>query len=158
MSIGDFITFTLMTADLSVSSTATPSWEDAAKMALRSAFPRPTRVVTAYQRLQPAYMPSHRSLTKIEVQRMHLGYLHHARSGNEGSAILTEKKQKGKSLTYLIKNLVSFDTDEVTQIVKMHLPKLTAPIELRAEFAANLHDRLQHLVIAVAGKEDFAGV
>ena len=54
--------------------------------------------------------------------------------------------------TYLSEYLVPFNALEVAGIIKVQPRQLSPAIHLRAQLAANLHNVLQHLVVAVARK------
>ena len=59
---------------------------------------------------------------------------------------------KKRKLTYLVENPVSLLADEAARLVKVQSPELTAPVQLPSDLAADFHDGLEHLVVAVARK------
>ena len=61
-------------------------------------------------------------------------------------------------ITYLVQNLVSLNANELSPVVEMHRRQLTTLEQLGCESSSNLHDGLEHLVIAVSSKEDLACV
>lgn len=61
-------------------------------------------------------------------------------------------------ITYLAENLVSFNADELPLVVEMSGRQLASFEQLRREFASDLHDGFEHLVVAVASEEDLARV
>lgn len=63
-----------------------------------------------------------------------------------------------KIVTYLSKNLVALDADELPHFVKVDGRQLAALEELRRQSATYLHNRFDHLVVAVSRKQDLARV
>lgn len=61
-------------------------------------------------------------------------------------------------ITYLAENLVSFDADELPLVVEMSGRQLASFEQFRREFASDLHNGFEHLVVAVTSKEDLACV
>lgn len=61
-------------------------------------------------------------------------------------------------ITYLAENLVSFNADELPLVVEMSGRQLASFEQFRREFASDLHNGFEHLVVAVASKEDLACV
>ena len=59
---------------------------------------------------------------------------------------------------YLVENLVPLDADKVPRLIKVHARQLSTAVELRCQLATNFHNRLEHLIVAVAGKQDLAGI
>lgn len=59
---------------------------------------------------------------------------------------------------YLPCQFVLFHAPEIQQIIEMVGGKLSFPKYLVAEFAATFHDGAEHLIVAAACEQDFAGV
>lgn len=62
------------------------------------------------------------------------------------------------SQTHFPQNLVSLNTDEIPQLVKVLVSKFTPSVQLGAELPANFHDVLEHLVVVLTSKENLARV
>lgn len=60
--------------------------------------------------------------------------------------------------TYLSENLVALDADELASFVKVLSRELTALVEFGSQTTPNLHDGFEHLVVAVACKENLARI
>jgi len=65
---------------------------------------------------------------------------------------VTNRKINCSKKTYLAQDLIPLLAHEVAEIVKVELPKLATAIKLAAHLTPNLHDRSEHLVIAVTCK------
>lgn len=74
------------------------------------------------------------------------------------SRVLKQVDKECDGQTYLVKYLVSFNTDEVAHIVKVHLPELSTSVQLGAEFSPNLHYCFEHLIVAVTSEQDLTGI
>ena len=61
-------------------------------------------------------------------------------------------------ITYLSQNLVTLDADELPLVVEMNTRQLTSLEQFRREPAPNLHNGLEHLVVAVSSEQDLACV
>lgn len=60
--------------------------------------------------------------------------------------------------TYLSQDLVALDADEMPLFIKMLAGQLAPLEEFLRDTTSNLHDRFEHLIVAVTREKDLSGI
>lgn len=72
--------------------------------------------------------------------------------------VLAIRQNREKRAQTYLSEFVTLNADEIAHVVEMQVRKLATPVQLAAHLAADLHDILEHLIVAIARKQNLAGV
>lgn len=80
------------------------------------------------------------------------------RRPQHGECHWCQKSSQADGVTYLAEDLISLLADEVAPFIEVLHPERAPLVELGAESPSDFDDRPEHLIVAVACKQDYASI